>query len=76
MVGDDKLGELIGVPHAIGVLGHRVALPALASGALPVVVGNSARRVRRSDVDRLRGASSHPAGRAPALATVDLRSAR
>jgi hypothetical protein len=46
-------GELMGVPEAISRLGHPVALPALASGALPVIVGNGARRVRRVDVARL-----------------------
>lgn len=56
MVDDATLTDLMGVPEAISRLGHPVALPALASGALPVIVGRGARRVRRSDVEALSAA--------------------
>lgn len=75
MADDDKLGELIGVPHAIGVLGHAVACPALASGALPVIVGEGRRVVRCADVARLSAAARRRArGDAlPSAATVAQR---
>lgn len=70
-----KLGDLMGVPEAISRLGHPVAVPALASGALPVIAGHGAGRVRRCDVDALSAAPMPVRGHVlPAL--PDLRSRR